>query len=204
MTCLYVGTEVAYPSRWSLRVPASVVLQCRDMPMLCSRGDVATMQHPSLAVGAHSFRRDVVEVTGNPFDPAGRPWYIRIPGLDKTAWRILELLLNSPQPSRATIAAMLGVHPSTAGRVVAKLIKRGLVKEGDGSLEAVCDGSALEIVAEQLGIAGAAQAQRESYGWAPEKGPLPELQACPHRPPCSSGEGLCGTQTRTSGGVWES
>ena len=192
--CLYKGESGDRPSRWTIRIPPHIevangekdqVLRSADGSIPCIGEDVGTMQQPTTAIGHDAFRRQRTNTTdGRPYD--SDVWTFRFKGLDKTAWRVLELLKTEQLPSYAEIGRRLGVHRSTAKRATDRLLATGLVvlDEG-GNYVGRAEAEELGKIAERLGLSGASQRQRDSYGWIPVAN-LVELESCPHDPPCEA------------------
>jgi len=194
VTCIYTGKSGDSPSRWTVRIPPhlevatdddQMSLQSTNGSIPCIGEDVGGMQHSATAIGHDVFRRQkTLTLDGKQY--GSDVWTFRFKGLDKTAWRVLELLKIESLPSYAEIGRRLGVHRSTAKRATDRLLATGLaVLDEGGNYVGQAEAEELGKIAERLGLSGASQRQRDSYGWIPVAN-LVELESCPHDPPCEA------------------
>lgn len=150
---------------WRLRIPKEVLQRHSVGTHANPLGrDGSTLQHPLVAIGHDAFRekRHVDHLDGSVPE-----WFTYFIGLGKTGYRVCDALWTSDTPlTRSDLAKQLGVHRSTVGRQVPKLVKAGLAVEHEGVLTAVEPTPELMAnIAAQRRTAGAALQQREGYEW---------------------------------------
>ncbi|MCB1014387.1 MAG: bifunctional DNA primase/polymerase [Acidimicrobiales bacterium] len=153
---------------WRLKLPANLLhTHPVGTPALSLVSDGKGTQHLPVALGHDAFR-DKRLVSGSELDRDMPVWWEYHRGLGKTRYRMLDALWMADGPvTRAALAKTLGVHRSTVGRNLDRLLDLELVTDVDGTL-VLGDLSAERMaeVAVDVRTAGAALESRESNDWS--------------------------------------